>query len=286
MVNTPTIRLDMPETEYHSHPALSSTGARRILDSPARFNYWQKHPQPGKQSFDVGTAVHTKVLGIGAGTIAYPDEHVTASGAVSTKAATVAWAEEQRALGLTPVAPAQAARIDGMAEAVLKHETAGPLFERGGHSETSVFSTDEDTGVDMRARFDYLALTDQSVAVDLKTTAKTASVDGFTRTVADYGYDVQQEHYLRALGQRIPFVFVVVEAEAPHLVGVHTLDIEWARMGEARVQRALELYATCTASGIWPGYPAEPQLISPPNWLVYQHEDEYGPVETTTVRHL
>ena len=287
MVNTPTIRLNMPETAYHSHPALSSTGARRILDSPARFDYWQRHPQPGKQSFDVGTAVHTKVLGIGAGTIAYPDEHVTASGAVSTKAATVAWAEEQRALGLTPVAPAQAARIDGMAEAVLKHETAGPLFERGGNSEASVFSTDEDTGVDMRARFDYLSLTGLPVAVDLKTTAKTASVDGFTRTVADYGYDVQQAHYLRTLRNRsIPFYFVVVEAEAPHLVGVHTLDIEWARMGEARVQRALELYATCTASGIWPGYPTEPQLISPPNWLVYQHEDEYGPVETTTVRYL
>lgn len=280
------IRLNMPEHEYHAHPALSSTGARRILESPAKFDYWRSHPQPGKQSFDVGTAVHTKVLGIGAGTIAYPDEHVTTSGSVSTKAATVAWADEQRANGLTPIAPAQAARIDEMAEAVLKHKTAGPLLERGGHSEASVFTTDDDTGVDMRARFDYLALTDQPIAVDLKTTAKNASVGGFTRTVADYGYDVQQEHYLRTLGQRIPFVFVVVEAVAPHLVGVHTLDIEWERMGQARVQRALELYAACTASGIWPGYPAEPQLISPPNWLVYQHEDEYGPVETTTVRFL
>ncbi|WP_336698221.1 PD-(D/E)XK nuclease-like domain-containing protein [Curtobacterium sp. USHLN213] len=268
----------MPEQEYHAHPALSSTGARRILDSPARFDYWRKHPQPGKQSFDIGTAVHTRVLGVGAGTIAYPDEHVTASGAVSTKAATVAWAEEQRAIGLTPVAPAQAARIDGMAEAVLKHPVARPLFERGGHPETSVFATDDDTGVDMRARFDYLSVTGRPVAVDLKTTAKSASVDGFTRTVADYGYDVQQAHYLRTLGQSVPFYFVVVETEAPHLVGVHTLDIKWARMGDARVQRALELYADCTASGIWPGYPTEPQLISPPNWLVYAHEDEYGPL--------
>jgi hypothetical protein len=74
------------------------------------------------------------------------------------------------------------------------------------------------------------------------------------------------------------FRFVVVESEAPHLVAVHELDIEWQQMGAAKVQRALEMYAECSASGNWPGYPTETQLLSPPNYLVYQHEDEYGPL--------
>lgn len=274
---------DMPERDYHAHPALSSTGARRLLESPARFNYWRTHQEPGKQSFDVGTAVHTKVLGVGAGTIAYPDEHVTASGSVSTKAATVAWADEQRANGLTPIAPAQAARVDGMAEAVLAHPTARALFEQPGAAEASVFATDADTGVEMRARFDWLARPKTSAAsADLKTTTKLASADGFARTVGAYGYDVQQEFYQRALvnagWDRTPFLFVVVESEAPHLVAVHQLDIEWRQMGAAKVQRALELYAECSQSGIWTGYPTETQLLSPPNYLVYQHEDEYGPL--------
>lgn len=288
---------DVSERDYHEHRALSSTGARRLLESPARFNYWRTHQEPGKQSFDVGTAVHTKVLGVGAGTIAYPDEHVTASGSVSTKAATVAWADEQRANGLTPIAPAQAARVEGMAEAVLAHPTARALFEQPGNPEASVFATDEDTGVDMRARFDYLPdLTlDTPVAVDLKTTAKLASADGFAKTVGAYGYDVQEMFYARTLAnamssapgfEPLPFAFVVVESEAPHLVAVHQLDIEWQQMGAAKVQRALELYAECSASDIWPGYPTKTQLLSPPNYLVYQHEDEYGPVETTTVRYL
>jgi len=273
------IQYDMPESLYHQHSALSSTGARRLLESPARFNYWRQRQEPGKQSYDVGTAVHTKVLGVGAGTIAYPDEHVTASGAVSTKAATVAWAEEQRTRGLTPVAPAQARRIDGMAEAVLGHTTARALFEQvGGHSEASVFATDSTTGVEMRARFDYLGTT----AVDLKTTAKTASVDGFARTVAAYGYDVQEQWYLHTLEQagtdRIPFVFVVVESEAPHLVGIHQLDIEWQQMGAAKVKRALDTYAECVEQDVWPGYDPSIQTISPPNYLVYQHEDDYGPL--------
>lgn len=282
MVNV--IVKDMPERAYHARPELSSTGARRLLESPARFNYWRTHQEPGKQSFDVGTAVHTKVLGIGAGTIAYPPEHITASGSVSTKAATVAWADEQRANGLTPIAPAQAARVDGMAEAVLAHPRARSLFKQPGNSEASVFATDEETGVEMRARFDRLSIeAPNPVGIDLKTTAKLASADGFSRTVGAYGYDVQQEFYERTFEQatgypRIPFVFVVVESEAPHLVAVHELDIEWQQMGAAKVQRALELYAECSQTGIWPGYPTETQLLSPPNYLVYQHEDEYGPL--------
>jgi hypothetical protein len=274
------ITLDLPESKYHAHPALSSTGARRILESPARFDHWRKRQEPGKQAYDVGHALHTKVLGIGAGTVAYPDEHITPSGAVSSKAATVAWAEEQRAAGYTPVAPAQARKVDGMTEAVLAHPTARALLEKDGDPEASIFAKDEQTGVEMRARFDRLST---DIAIDLKTTARLANAEGFARVVAEHGYDVQQEFYERvytqATGQeRIPFVFIVVETEAPHLVGVHSLDVVWAQMGAAKVQRALETYAECTTSGVWPGYDTDVQLLSPPNWLTYQFEDEYEPL--------
>ena len=83
---------NVPEADYHSHPALSSTQARQILDSPAKYDYAKTHPQPHKDAFDLGTAVHTKVLGTGYTVATYPPEHLTPSGAASTKAATVAWA--------------------------------------------------------------------------------------------------------------------------------------------------------------------------------------------------
>jgi hypothetical protein len=267
------LELNIPEDTYHRHPALSSTGARRLLESPARFKYDRDHVLPGKQAFDLGHAAHAKILGVGNGTVAYPDEHLTPSGAVSTKAATTAWAEEQRAAGLVPIAPQQAAAVNGMAEAVLAHPTARELLEQAGHAEASVFVTDADTGVPMRARFDYLA----DIAVDLKTSSKPANADGFTRSVASYGYDVQQEFYLRALGERRPFRFIVVETAAPYLVAVHELDLAWQQMGAAKVQRALEVYAECSSSGIWPGYGDDIQLLSPPAWLTYQFEDEYEP---------
>nr|WP_228513918.1 PD-(D/E)XK nuclease-like domain-containing protein [Frondihabitans sp. VKM Ac-2883] len=259
-----------------------------MLESPARFDWWRSHQQPGKQSFDVGHAAHARILGVGSGTITYPNEHLTPSGAVSTKAATVVWAEDQRLAGLVPIAPAQAARVDGMAEAVLAHPTARKLLEQVGHAEASIFATDPDTGVPMRARFDFLPDSSEApVAVDLKTTAKEASALGFAKSIASYGYDVQQEFYERVLvaagHDRLPFNFLVVETEAPYLVGVHQIDVIWQQMGAAKVQRALDLHAECTATGVWPGYPDEVQLLSPPAWLVYQHEDEYEQ-ETSEIR--
>ncbi|MGG7450586.1 PD-(D/E)XK nuclease-like domain-containing protein [Plantibacter auratus] len=272
---------DMPEADYHAHSALSSTGARRLLESPAKFQYERTHPRAGRAAFDLGTAVHTKVLGTGAGAIAYPDEHLTPSGNVSTKAATVEWAEEQRGLGLTPLAPAQMREVDAMAEAVLAHSIARKLAEQPGMQEASVFATDAHTGVQARCRYDFLPDLDgpQPIAWDLKTTAKSASAEEFTKTVLNLGYDVQDTFYDRvlqsAVGAEIPFVFVVVEVDAPHLVNVHQLDIVFREMGKTKVQRALETFAQCTESGVWPGFPEEVNLLSPPVWAVYQHEERY-----------
>ena len=265
----------LDESTYHSHPALSSTGARQLLDSPARFHYAQSHPQPHKDAFDLGTAVHTKVLGVGHETIVldFPDYR--------TKAARDA-RDEARAAGLVAISPAQARQVDAMAEAVLAHPVARALFEQSGTPEASVFATDPATGVDMRARFDYLPdfTVDEPWCVDLKTTGKSASPDEFTRTVASFGYDVQQEWYLHAYGLvtgefNPRMKFVVVETAAPHLVAVHELSDQFAQIGAARAQRARETYAECSASGEWPGYP-EHGPLEPPMWLIYEEEEDMG----------
>lgn len=265
---------DMPDLEYHARPDLSSTGARKILESPAKYRYWATHRQEPKAVFDLGTAVHTKVLGTGAGAVAYPPEHLTPSGNVSTKAATVEWAEAQRAAGFTPISPEQMGAVDAMAEAVLAHPTARALFEQPGHPEASLFGTDPDTGVAMRARFDFLPTfdADDPTAVDLKT-ARNASADGFARAVADHRYDIQAQWYLRLYatetGITLPFRFVVVESAPPYLAAVHELSMEFADMGRAKVIDALEIYAACTATGEWPGYPLDSDPLQPPSWLMF-----------------
>ena len=278
------IILDMPEREYHARRELSSTQARRLLESPAKFKWEQTHPRAPKAAWDLGTAAHTKVLGVGARAIAYPPEHLTPSGNVSTKAATVEWAAEQRDAGLTPITPEQMNGVDAMAEAILAKPKARALLEQPGHPEVSVFATDPDTGVDMRARFDYLSeetRTQRAKAVDLKT-ADDASQSGFERSIAKWGYDVQDAHYLRthklATGIDLPFLFVVVEKEPPHLVAVHVLDDAWAEMGRVKAERARRIYQQCIESGEWPGHPDEILVQRPPTWLVAQFQEGYDRV--------
>jgi hypothetical protein len=273
---------NLGEQEYHSHPALSSTQARQLLDSPARFQYGKSNPQPHKDAFDLGTAVHTKVLGTGVEVITYPPEHLTPSGNASTKTATVEWVAEQRANGFVVISDAQFEQVNAMAEAVLAHPTARALFEQEGNAEASVFAADPATGVEMRARFDFLPNFMQAnpCAVDLKTTGKRATKLGFERSVLDWQYETQERWYFQTLknatGIELPFRFVVVETSAPHLVAVHELDVVWQQMGDAKTRRALDTYAQCSETNTWPGYPTEVQMSSPPVYAIYQHEEEYA----------
>jgi hypothetical protein len=267
------IIVGMSEADYFAHPALSSTGARKLLDSPARFRWAQDHPQPHKDAYDLGSSVHTKVLGTGheVAVLDYPD--------LRSKAARDA-KDEARAAGLVPMLKSQWVTVEAMAEAVLSHPTARMLFEQPGAPETSVLAVDDDTGIDLRARFDYLPNTDVPDAwtVDLKTTGKAASADDFTKAVASYGYDVQQAHYLDTYGYATGnwdtrMAFVVVETAAPHMVAVHQLSPQYGEIGHTRASRAREIYARCLATNTWPGYDEAITELHPPTWLIYANEE-------------
>ena len=264
---------DMPETEYHARPELSSTQARALLDSPARYRYDLDHRRESV-AYDVGHATHARILGVGSPVIAYPDEHLTPSGNPSTKAATVAWLDEQRAAGLVPITPAHMLTVDAMAEAVLAHPEARRLLELDGASEVSAFAADPETGVRCRARIDRL--TDE-IAADVKTVAGSASRIEFGREAARYDYPVQAVWYLDVLawagaGER-EWRFIAVEKSAPHLVAVHALDDVTLLTARQRAAKAREVYAECAASGEWPGYGAETLTTYMPSWW-YGDDDE------------
>lgn len=267
------IVLDLDEETYHAHPALSSTGARQLLDAPARFEYARTVPQEPKKSFDVGAAAHSKVLGAGAVVVAIPGEMLASNGAASTAAAKQ-FITDARAAGQVPVKQAELDAVNLMAEAVLANPDARRLLEQDGNPEASVFSTDPTLGVEVRARFDYLA----GIGVDLKTTVKKATRAQFERTVMDYGYHVQQAHYEATLsfagGAIDGFTFVVVEKEPPHLVGVFVLDADFREMGRAKAAQARLLFAEGIETGIWPGYPQEIQIVRPPQWAIAAHVKE------------
>ncbi|OCI31073.1 PD-(D/E)XK nuclease-like domain-containing protein [Oerskovia enterophila] len=253
------IHYDVPELEYHALPGLSSTGVKAMLDSPARYQHSRRH-RVEKTAFDLGHAVHGMVLGTGLDLVRI-DAEEWRTNAVKEEVAAI------RAAGGVPLKPSQYDTATAMAEKVKAHPDAGRLFA-GGRTEVSVLWDDVESGVRCRGRLDYLHEA-AGVVVDLKT-ARSADPREFARTAANLGYDVQAAHYLDGLtqagGTATRFLHVLVETEAPHLVSVVELDVDYLAIGRAKTRAAIDLYARCLERGEWPGYPTGITRIAPPRW--------------------
>lgn len=261
---------DLDEATYHGDPdSLSQSGAKLLLRSPALYRWRLDNPQPPSDTFDFGHVAHRLILGAGA------DVEVVEHDSWRTKAAKEAQ-EAARAAGKVPVLTGDFERAKALADAVHSHPVAGRLFSDG-EAEVSAYYDEPETGVRMRARFDWLRA---NAIVDLKTAAD-ASPSGFAKSAANYGYGMQARWYQRVLdangGGWVPFVFVAVEKEPPHQVGIYTIGAlddpavttEWEAIGDADVDRALRLYAHCRDTDTWPGYPDRITTLEPPRWLTY-----------------
>lgn len=274
----------MSAEEYHADPApggsLSSSGARKLLppSCPAVFDYERKHGQPYKRVFDLGHAAHRLVLGEGSDIteIKYPD--------YKTKAAQAA-RDSARYDGAVPLLTKEYEQVKAMAEAIRSHPIAGRLFTPGeGVPEQALFWKDGPSGITRRALIDWTKHRSQGgrlILADYKTTTD-ASLEAISKTVNERGYHCQDAWYRDgaiALGlgdEDTVMVFVFQEKTAPYLITVVELDRETVRRGREKNRRAIETYAECTATGVWPGYYDGVAITSLPIWAQLRHDEEYS----------
>ncbi|MGN6199995.1 PD-(D/E)XK nuclease-like domain-containing protein [Humibacter sp.] len=262
----------MSDAAYHARPELSSTEARLLLQSPAKYR-WRKDNPPlidDSPKFDIGKAVHAKVLGKGAEVVIVDAEDWR------TKAAREA-RQEARDAGMAPLLRREYDAVNAMAESVVANDDAAALLSQPGDSEVSLFATVD--GVPVRARFDYLPELGAGVTktVDLKTTVD-ASKSAFERSFATYEYAIQRAWYLDAYtaltSNPAEMFFIAVEKTPPYLVAVYAIPTDWADRGHRDAAKARKRFAECTASGEWPGYPPGVQYLDEPIWHVYAEEQE------------
>lgn len=233
-------------------PGLSPSGAKTILRSPAQYKWDRAHPKPPSRSMVLGTMVHALVLEGETRYAEIPDRR--------TKTGKEAEAQA-RSNGLEPVTPPEREQIEGMAQAVLEHETAANILAVG-QPEQAVIWTDDETGVTCRGFIDWLR---DNAVVDVKST-QDASPAGFGKQAANLSYDIQSWMYREAIrqltGADLPFLHICVQSSPPYLVAVHQLPPEADERGERLTREALNLYAECVKTGDWPGYPTD--IISTP----------------------
>lgn len=277
------VHFDVPDDEYHADvTALSSSGARLLLppSAPELFRNAMDTERKPKRDYDFGHIAHRLLLGDGARfEVLHPE--VVGCKADGTPAAnpraTSAWKQAEqdaRAAGRVPVHADDFAKAEAMVSAVRRHPDAGPLFTAG-TPEISLYVTDPDTGVRLRARPDWtISNSDGAIAktfVDFKTT-KCSEPGTFARDGSKYGYHIQAAFYLlvaRLLGIQVDrFLFVACEKTAPHMVSVGEFDADDLTATNELVNQAIATFADCARTGVWPGYPPGIHTLRVPPYLL------------------
>lgn len=286
-VRTPGLVDGMPAEVYHADPvpswSLSSTGARDIWPqpgAPAKYLHLRDNPRPPKAAWTLGTALHTRILGTGAGYVVPVDEHGDPYVRWDTNRCK-AQIDDIRAAGYVPLKADDALKVEHMADRILEHPDARALLEAAGRPEVSAFAQRVVPGFDdpvwLRCRYDWLPETDGGLLIfpDYKSAAD-ASDDAVRKAMGSNGYHRQVDFYERVarllgLAEQVVGVLIVQEKDPPYLVNVvqpHPDAIARARLLN---DYAIELFARCRASGVWPGYSDAVHLL---DVLPYQQNRE------------
>lgn len=101
---------DISDHDYHADPALSSTGAKALIECPAIYREQIDNPVT-KDAYDFGHVAHRLLLGKGSEIAVYPVDCLGANGAVSTAAAKE-FAKTAREQGRVPIKPDDYAKAE------------------------------------------------------------------------------------------------------------------------------------------------------------------------------
>lgn len=175
--------------------------------------------------------------------------------------------------GKTIIKAADYEVVRRVADAVRRDPVARNILAEG-QAETSIFSTDDETGELIKVRPDWFI---EDVMADLKL-MRSAAPQHFEREMWSRRYFVQAPFYMDTAGAVLgrsfnSFVFIVAEKEPPFLVELYVASAEAMCAGRMEYRRNLNLYHQCRVTDIWPGYnDGKIQPISLPYWAMKQTE--------------
>lgn len=268
---------DISIDDYHGAeicpgPSISSSGLVTISGimggCPAKF-WWDSSMNPEREPVDTealrfGRAAHTLIL---EGTGEFGKRFgILGEGMDLRSAAGKAQKAAIEDAGKCMVRFDDFVKISAMAKAIKSHPRASLVFADGAAEKTLCWKDDE-TGVWLRARPDWLPTTPQFIP-DYKTCADASKAD-FEKTVWSYGYHMKAAHVcagIRATGIGNPDAayFVAQEKKAPYLCAVYVLNKDALDWGDLQNRAAIRTFAECLNKGKWPGYAETAEEIKLP----------------------
>jgi hypothetical protein len=252
--------------DYQQIKAVNWSTLKELAKSPLHYQHRLANPREDTGRMAFGRAVHSAVLEPDR----FPLDFVVFDGA---RRAGTEWAEFAAVnQAKTILKRDEYDTCLNVRDAVHSHKVARRLL-RWGRPEVTLQWTDPDTRIRCKARLDWLF---GDFLTDLKTTG---DVDNgtFGRLSARMGYHTQLAFYrmgLLATGHELtPVHIIAVEAEAPHDVGVFTLDRDTLDAGELEVCRLLALLKDCRRRRQWPGRYQTEETLDFPTWAKPNEND-------------
>ncbi len=261
----------MPQ-RLQSPPSLSSGCASLLLNRSPR-HAWYSHPKlnPDWQErhdpkFDLGTVAHQVLLEGRANIVVVEADNWLTKAAKETRII----ANEA---GMTAVLEREYVGVIEMTNACaaqLKDCELDPIPFTLGKPEQPLAWT-EPNGIRCRALIDWYH--DSGAVSDYKTTRASAKPEAWARQVLyQIGADVQVAFYSRGLerlaGERPVWTYVVQEVSPPYELSLLRLSEEAFEVAVNKVDAAIEMWAACLETNLWPGYGLDVYEAQPPPWEI------------------
>lgn len=252
------------QDEYRKMDGLSSSDIKILLENPYCFIY--KIPQEKTKSLSLGSLVHSLVLEIDE----IENRYIIAPCELDKRKkeykdfVSIAESEQKELIEY----PMWLRAKDIVAS--LSKTNIYNLIQKG--SKEMSFTREIDN-VFFKCRPDSY-LEKEGVIFDLKTTSLKdgASASEFLKNVANYKYYIQAALYLSVL-QAKEFYFVVIETNAPYMIGVYKLDAQSLEFGNDKIKEAVEIFNNLNDYKKNYYLSKERELVQTltlPNWVYYQ----------------
>lgn len=270
----------MPIDVYHKHPALSESGLKTLLDCPAKYYYkylsGEYEPQE-RPSFKIGKACHKYIL---EGEEAFKSEYWHNPYTEYTKSELLHILKDKYNVelpktslscdvldvllsneGIEPkpihLTKNELNQVIGTARAIKKNKKAYNAFHQKGESEISLFWIDEETGLLLKCRPDFLPK-DHLLVPDYKT-CQSVNPNTFYGDFIKYGYHIEAAMYMQGIlavfGDEVEtFFFVAQEKEPPFITQVYVPDNGIITFGHKAIRLGIQKYIECQEKGFWDTY--------------------------------
>lgn len=257
------------ETTYRQHVGLNFSSAKNLLKSPLHFKAAQEAKREPSKNMLFGSIVHAKVLeGKNYPVAVMPDglDGRTKEGK-DWKAANA---------GKETISQDDWKQCQRMIDAVMGNKDVAYLLSLKGESEVGIVQ--DYRGTKIKGRIDRLFKDENGAhcVLDLKSTQSALKHD-FSASCSQFCYWLQAAFYSALvalefqLENRCPYYIVCVENTDACDVCIYSLSPEAFAVGQAQMERVVDLFKSCTTSGIWPGSSSGIAEITPPQWEVKKY---------------